>query len=91
MLLNKESIIERSSTGSLRSLRLRTLWPFPDREIRAFAESVEKLLVPELNLGQLVGEISRVVDDSTEVVPLNKIGGGLMIEPDEILDMLDRS
>lgn len=86
----EESMVEKSGDGSFRSLRLRTIWPFPDQVIKVFAESVEKLLVPELNLGQLVGEVSRVVDDSTEVVPLNKIGGGLMIEPEEILGVLDR-
>jgi hypothetical protein len=44
--------------------------------------------VPELNLGQLVREVSRAVGNRVEVVPLNKIGGGLMIEPGELLDVL---
>jgi 2-oxoglutarate ferredoxin oxidoreductase subunit alpha len=72
-----------------RSLRLRTLWPFPDDVVRKFGESVEKILVPELNLGQMSREVSRVVRDSVDVVPLNKIGGGRMIEPDELLKVVD--
>ena len=73
---------------SMRSLRLRTLWPFPDEEIRKFSDCVDKLLVPELNLGQLVGEISRIVRGSVDVVSLNKIGGGRMIEPNELLQIV---
>jgi 2-oxoglutarate ferredoxin oxidoreductase subunit alpha len=74
-----------TSASSIRSLRLRTLWPFPDKEIKEFAQTVERLLVPELNLGQLAGEVSRAVGESVGVVSLNKIGGGLMIEPNEIV------
>ncbi|MDF1537370.1 MAG: 2-oxoacid:acceptor oxidoreductase subunit alpha, partial [Candidatus Thorarchaeota archaeon] len=78
-----EAMIE--SNSSFRSIRLRTLWPFPDAELKSFSKTVEKLLVPELNLGQLIGEISRVVKSSVEVVALNKIGGGLLITPEEII------
>ena len=74
-----------TSASSIRSLRLRTLWPFPDKEVKEFAQTVERLLVPELNLGQLAGEVSRAVGESVGVVSLNKIGGGLMIEPNEIV------
>ena len=35
------------------TLRLKTAWPFPDREIREAAESVEELLVLENNMGQM--------------------------------------
>jgi 2-oxoglutarate ferredoxin oxidoreductase subunit alpha len=33
-------------------LRLRTLWPFPDRELREALSGVKKVLVPEMNRGQ---------------------------------------
>jgi 2-oxoglutarate ferredoxin oxidoreductase subunit alpha len=84
----EEVVVNRASSLSVRSLRLRTLWPFPDSEVRQFADTVDRLLVPELNLGQLVREVSRAVGNRVEVVPLNKIGGGLMIEPGELLDVL---
>ncbi len=79
------------SEPSLRSLRLRTLWPFPDEVIRDFAKSVDRILVPELSLGQLSGEVSRAVKGLVDVFPLTKIGGGLMIEPDEILSLMAKS
>ncbi len=86
-----EELMDRISTPTIRSLRLKTLWPFPDDVIKTFAESVDTLLVPELNLGQLSREVSRAVNGIVEVVPLNKIGGGLMITPEEILRVIERS
>jgi 2-oxoglutarate ferredoxin oxidoreductase subunit alpha len=84
-----EELVARSSGAPpLKSLRLRTIWPFPDSEIMEFSESVDRLLVPELSLGQLSREVSRVVSGSLDVVPLTKIGGGLMIEPDELVERI---
>jgi 2-oxoglutarate ferredoxin oxidoreductase subunit alpha len=77
--------------SKVRSMRLRTLWPFPNDAISHFAKSVDKLLVPELNLGQMVGEVNRAVGGRVDVIPLNKIGGGLMIEPEEILRVINKS
>lgn len=84
-----EELMSDQSRIDVRALRLRTLWPFPDEEIRAFSKTVDKVIVPELNLGQLSREVSRSVGDSVEVLPLNKIGGGLMIEPQEIERLID--
>jgi 2-oxoglutarate ferredoxin oxidoreductase subunit alpha len=76
---------------TVKFLRLRTLWPFPDDVVREFSNHVEKILVPELNLGQLSREVLRVTKDSVTVVPLNKIGGGRMIEPSELADAMKES
>ncbi len=86
-----EELMAITSEPTLRSLRLRTLWPFPDDVVREFAKSVDRLLVPELSLGQLSREVNRAVGGIVDVVPLNKIGGGLMIEPDEILRVIKKS
>ncbi|MHA1958854.1 MAG: 2-oxoacid:acceptor oxidoreductase subunit alpha [Candidatus Thorarchaeota archaeon] len=83
-----EVIVAESKAARTRALKLRTLWPFPDKEILEFSGTVERLLVPELNLGQLSREIARVVGSDVEVISLNKIGGGLMIEPHEISDRM---
>ena len=39
--------------------RPRTLWPFPDQELRALAMRVRAIVVAEMNLGQLVLEVER--------------------------------
>jgi len=85
-----EDFVE-SGKSSVRSLRLRTIWPFPDDEVRLFSETVDRLLIPELNLGQLSREVARSINSGVEIVPLNKIGGGLMIEPDDMLEAIGRS
>jgi 2-oxoglutarate ferredoxin oxidoreductase subunit alpha len=87
----EELMINKESKSNLRTMRLRTVWPFPDQAIRDFSNTVDKILVPELNLGQLSGEVSRVVRDTVELVSLNKIGGGRMIEPDELLSKMAKS
>jgi 2-oxoglutarate ferredoxin oxidoreductase subunit alpha len=50
-----------------------TIWPFPQRQIGLACRGLRRLLVPEMNLGQLAREVERFVD--CEVVPLSKIGG----------------
>ncbi|MGD0080016.1 MAG: 2-oxoacid:acceptor oxidoreductase subunit alpha [Methanoregula sp.] len=55
-------------------LRLRTVWPFPEKALAAF-KNVRRFLVPELNLGQIAREIERHVD--VPVVSIPKLGGEL--------------
>jgi len=50
-----------------------TIWPFPSTQIRAGCAGARRVIVPEMNLGQLVREVERHVDG--EVIPLSKIGG----------------
>ena len=40
-------------------LRLITAWPFPSWKIQELAESVRAFIVPEVNFGQMVGEVER--------------------------------
>ncbi|MCR5175236.1 MAG: 2-oxoacid:acceptor oxidoreductase subunit alpha [Anaerovibrio sp.] len=42
-------------------LRLITIWPFADAAINKIADKVKGILVTELNYGQLIGEVERVV------------------------------
>jgi 2-oxoglutarate ferredoxin oxidoreductase subunit alpha len=59
-----------------------TLWPFPREQVATLARQVKGILVPEMNMGQIVGEVERVAR-TTPVVPLNK-ANGQPISPDEI-------
>jgi 2-oxoglutarate ferredoxin oxidoreductase subunit alpha len=72
---------EGMSTGYV---RLKTIWPFPDKEVKRLAESAERIIVPEMNLGQISREVQRVACKA-EIIPLNKIGGGELITPEELL------
>lgn len=53
--------------------------------MRKLAETAEKIVVPEMNLRQIFYEVQRVANGSAEVIPLNKIGGGELITPEELI------
>jgi 2-oxoglutarate ferredoxin oxidoreductase subunit alpha len=66
-------------------VRLKTLWPFPEETVRKLAEHVKMMFVPEMNLRQIFHWVKKTVNGSAEVIPVNKIGGGEMITPEELL------
>ena len=78
--------VERAEAEGIRAgyVRLKTIWPFPDKAIGRLAESAERIIVPEMNLGQISREVQRAACNA-EVIPLNKIGGGELITPEELL------
>ncbi|MCJ7423697.1 2-oxoacid:acceptor oxidoreductase subunit alpha [Candidatus Bathyarchaeota archaeon] len=78
--------IERAEAEGVRvgHVRLKTIWPFPEKAVKTLAETAERIIVPEMNLGQVGREVQRVAC-STKLVPLNKIGGGELITPEEVL------
>lgn len=64
-----------------------TLWPFPEKRVREIAENVNAIIVPEMNLGQLILEVQRVSEGKTKILGINKVGGQL-IRPREIIEKL---
>ena len=55
---------ELRGTGKpVRLLILKTLWPAPEDVIRRAAENVKRVVVVEMNLGQYVREIERIVGE----------------------------
>ncbi len=68
-------------------LRLITVWPFPDRRIRALAGRVKAFVVPELNLGQMAREVERAAAGQAPVIPVTHAGGGVH-QPEVILEAI---
>jgi 2-oxoglutarate ferredoxin oxidoreductase subunit alpha len=64
-------------------LRLVSIWPFPEQTLRELAQRVETFIVPEMNLGQISGEVERVIHK-----PVRGVfhAGGAMIPPEPILE-----
>ena len=52
-----------------------TVWPFPEKEVREVAERVEKIIVVEMNLGQVAGVVRQVIEGRAKVVQFNKVSG----------------
>jgi 2-oxoglutarate/2-oxoacid ferredoxin oxidoreductase subunit alpha len=61
-----------------------SIWPFPESQMAKLAQRVSRIIVPELNLGQLVIEVDRICSKFTKVESLNKVNGEI-ITPSEIL------
>lgn len=68
-------------------LRPITLWPFPTKELRRYADQVKGMLTVELNAGQMVEDVRLAVNG---VVPVEHYGrmGGIIPTPDGVLDAL---
>ncbi len=65
------------------SLRLVTVWPFPETKIRELAKRIKGFVVPEINYGQLVLEVERCTAGQAQAV-LVPHGGGDVHDPADI-------
>jgi len=72
-------------------VRLKTLWPFPEKIVKQLAKNAERVIVPEMNLRQIFYEVQRIAGASADVIPLNKIGGGELITPEELFTKIEES
>ncbi|MGZ3568127.1 MAG: transketolase C-terminal domain-containing protein, partial [Thermodesulfobacteriota bacterium] len=66
-------------------LRLKTLWPFPEEAIVELREKVRKVVVPEMNQGQIAGEVRKFYPG--EMISLRQTDGEI-IRPEKILKVL---
>uniref|UniRef100_A0A7V6DQU7 2-oxoacid:acceptor oxidoreductase subunit alpha n=1 Tax=Desulfobacca acetoxidans TaxID=60893 RepID=A0A7V6DQU7_9BACT len=65
-------------------IKLITLWPFPWGNLLPRLRQVQRVLVPELNRGQMAREVKRLGKGLSRVETMNRIDGRL-ITPDELL------
>lgn len=68
-------------------LRLITVWPFPEKQIVELAGKVKVIVVPELNYGQMVGEVKKAVEGKVPVKSYAKYDAEA-ITPQELLDFI---
>jgi 2-oxoglutarate ferredoxin oxidoreductase subunit alpha len=68
-------------------LELQTLWPFPEDLVRERCADARFVLVVELNMGQIMQEVKKAVDDPEKVFLANKIDG-TFITPTDIRNIL---
>ena len=70
-------------------LRLICVWPFPEKLIRELAPKVKALVMPELNMGQVVIELERCAGGKCKVISVPH-PGGTVHKPAEILEAIER-
>jgi 2-oxoglutarate ferredoxin oxidoreductase subunit alpha len=77
----------REESRKVGMLRLKTLWPFADAIVGEVGSRVKKILVPEINMGQVVGEVMKYV--CGDVISYNQMNGEV-IHPNTIVEQLGR-
>jgi 2-oxoglutarate ferredoxin oxidoreductase subunit alpha len=70
-------------------LTVLTVWPFPETVVERLADQVKRLIVPEMNLGQLALEVERIAGRK-KVVRVNRANGE-MVAPQAILEAIEGS
>jgi len=70
-------------------LRPKTVWPFPQAALESAARQANRIVVPEMNLGQLALEVERIVGRA-RVKRVNRADGE-MIVPERILGAIEES
>lgn len=65
-----------------------TMWPFPEKQVKAIASKVKNILVAEMNFGQYVLEVERVVAGKVPVT-LHAKYNNEAITPDELLEAIE--
>ncbi len=68
-------------------LRVRMVWPFPTERMKSYLRSARRVVVPEMNQGQLRRTIERSVSPDVPVVSVLRYDGE-MLTPEEIVEVL---
>lgn len=69
-------------------VRTITVWPFNEGAVkRMVSKSPKAIIVPEMNLGQLIRPVQRASKGICPVIPINKVAG-VFIEPEEIVSVM---
>ncbi len=79
--------IARQRRHKVGMVTLLTIWPFAEEVVARLARTARRIIVPEMNLGQLALEVERVAGRS-KVVRVNRANGE-MVTPQMILDAIE--
>jgi 2-oxoglutarate ferredoxin oxidoreductase subunit alpha len=74
---------------ALRSVEVKTVWPFPDDLVCSALAGARRIVVAEMNLGMLQREIQRVIRQPEIKIELFSKIGGIYPQPQEFLRFLE--
>ncbi len=80
--------LARKAGVKVGSIQLYTIWPFPDQKLLDLCSKCHKVIVPELNMGQMVHEIKRVLPGDTEIHTVQRYDGEILT-PMQLLQKLE--
>jgi 2-oxoglutarate ferredoxin oxidoreductase subunit alpha len=75
----------RAGGRKVSALTLLSLWPLPESALQHALESVRRVVIAELNDGQLRREIERLICDGVDIIGMHRLDGEL-ITPQQILE-----
>jgi 2-oxoglutarate/2-oxoacid ferredoxin oxidoreductase subunit alpha len=79
--------LARAAGQKVDLMTLLTIWPFPEAQVEALGERVDRIVVPEMNLGQLACEVERMV--GRKKVKRVTRANGEMVTPQMVLEALE--
>ena len=81
----KNAIVEARKQGvKVGMIRPITLWPFPEKALKAAAEKCKAFISVELNMGQMIDDVKLAIECKKPVLLCNRTGGMIM-SPDEVV------
>jgi 2-oxoglutarate ferredoxin oxidoreductase subunit alpha len=84
-----EAVIEARAERSLELgyIRLVTLWPFPEEELRGMVPEIDTVFIPEMNLGMMKNPVAQALRDRCRrIVSIPSIG--ILHSPEYILSKI---
>jgi 2-oxoglutarate ferredoxin oxidoreductase subunit alpha len=86
----RDAVLRLRSRGIRTGLfRPVTLWPFPEAEVSEVFGSARKVVVPELNAGQMAGELQKFLPRDCAVERVNRLDGEI-ITPAQIIEAVEK-
>ncbi len=74
----------RECEHKVSSMTIYSLWPVPEKAIQNILAGIKRIIIPELNHGQYLREIERLVNRDIELIGVNRVDT-ILITPDEIM------
>lgn len=71
-------------------IKLITAWPFPEKRVKQLANKVKAFVMPEINLGQVVLELERIVAGKANVYHVPHAGGWVH-DPTDIYKVIEEA
>ncbi len=83
--VSKNAIVEARKQGiKVGMIRPITLWPFPEKALKAAAEKCKAFVSVELSMGQMIDDVKLAIECKKPVLLCNRTGGMIM-SPDEVV------
>lgn len=80
--------LAREAGAKVGTVQLYTIWPFAEQQLRDLCGKCRKVIVTELNMGQVIHEVRKVLPPDIEVHALQRYDGEILT-PMQLLEKLE--